>query len=173
MISCRRLEAGDVAVWRPLRQQALRDFPSAFLTSLAEEIARSDAEIAAQLSHGFSHAAFKDDTPVGIAALLPQQRMQVEHRAELAAVFVTQSAQGTGAAQALLDHLVEVAVAGGIWQLELHVANRNARARRFYERNGFVEVGQLPNATFVNGVSVSDAFMIRQLNNTPQGADRL
>lgn len=171
MITCRRLGAEDVAIWRPLRQEALRDFPSAFLTSLAEEVARSDAEVAGQLSLGCSYAAFDGDTAIGIAALLPLRRMQTSHRGEIGAFFVTQSAHGTGAANALMAHLCDVAEEAGIWQLELFVARSNVRARRFYERNGFVSVGCLPNATFIDGEPVSDDFLIRHLPNAPKTAD--
>ena len=52
MTRCRWLGRDDLAAWRALRGAALLHEPDAFLTSLAEFEARSDAEIQAQLSHG-------------------------------------------------------------------------------------------------------------------------
>lgn len=56
-------------------------------------------------------------------------------------LYLEDRARGGGAAQALLDHAIAEARADGAEELYLTVYVDNHRARRFYDRNGFVEVG--------------------------------
>ncbi|MFD6178385.1 MULTISPECIES: GNAT family N-acetyltransferase [unclassified Isoptericola] len=55
---------------------------------------------------------------------------------ELWSLYVLGEHHGTGAGQALLDAVVPPGVPAQLW-----VAEQNPRARRFYERNGFVPDG--------------------------------
>ncbi|MCA5893334.1 GNAT family N-acetyltransferase [Isoptericola sp. NEAU-Y5] len=55
---------------------------------------------------------------------------------ELWLLYVLAAHHGTGAGQALLDAVLPPGVAAQIW-----VAEHNPRARRFYERNGFLPDG--------------------------------
>jgi GNAT superfamily N-acetyltransferase len=64
--------------------------------------------------------------------------------AELERFYVTARAQGSGLAYQLMDAVVERAEAAGHDALWLLVWRQNARAKRFYERCGFVQVGHHP-----------------------------
>jgi diamine N-acetyltransferase len=70
----------------------------------------------------------------------------VEGRApiELQRFYVDGPWQGRGVAQALLEATVAEALARGAATLWLGVWERNERARRFYQRCGFVDVGSQP-----------------------------
>lgn len=173
MITCRRLSGADLAQWRPLRQEALRLFPLAFLTTLDEEMARHDAEVARQLDAGFSYGAYDGDTLIGAAALVTNTLARTRHRAMVASFYVTPAQHGTGAARVLMDHLKDVAAAQEVWQLELSVARSNPRALRFYERCGFWIAGASPNTIVVDGAPETDDLMICHLPNAPAGAARV
>ena len=62
---------------------------------------------------------------------------------ELELLFVAAGARGTGIARALLRH-DELAIAQRFAAAWLQVTNENARARRFYEREGWHDVAALP-----------------------------
>lgn len=61
---------------------------------------------------------------------------------ELRQLYLDEVAKGTGAADALLGWAIERAVAAGAGELFLSVFVDNGRARRFYERHGFVDIGR-------------------------------
>ena len=60
---------------------------------------------------------------------------------ELRQLYILQEWRGQGAAQALMDWALAEAKARGGQELYLTVYTENWRARRFYEKYGFVEVG--------------------------------
>lgn len=159
-MQARAFAAHEAEVWRTLRLEALAVFPQAFLTSLEEARATPVEAIAQRLETGNTFGVF-DGACLGIASLIPQARRQTAHRAEIGAFFVTPSAQGTGAADLLMQALLDRAAAHGCWQIELYVAEDNPRAQRFYARHGFQEVGRLPNAARVGGQMQNDIFCIR------------
>jgi len=137
MITARWARAPDAGAWRALRINALRTFPTAFLTTAAEAEARDVASYAQMLEGGHSFIAHDGDAPVGIASLIPlTHRTQTRHRAEIGAVYVAPSYHGTGAARVLLQTTEAHAKGLGIWQLELFAEVQNTRALRFYEGLG-------------------------------------
>lgn len=160
-MQARALTPDDAALWRHLRLEALRLYPQAFLTSYAEAEAKPLSEIAAALAPGNTFGVFDQDVCCGIASLIPFQRKQMAHRAEIGAFFVDPSAQGHGAADTLMRGILERAKLLGRWQTELFVAKTNARAIAFYTRHGFRKMGTLPNATIIDGKVMDDLFCTR------------
>ncbi|MBL0747616.1 GNAT family N-acetyltransferase [Nocardioides baculatus] len=63
---------------------------------------------------------------------------------EVEQVFVARAARGTDLAARLLDEAERAVAAGGHSSAWLAVVAGNARARRFYERQGWVDEGDLP-----------------------------
>jgi GNAT superfamily N-acetyltransferase len=59
---------------------------------------------------------------------------RIRHRAEVGPFFVTKVHQAKGAAQALMQGVIDEARACGIEQLELYVDAQNVRAWTFYEK---------------------------------------
>ncbi len=72
------------------------------------------------------------------------------HHDEVEQLFVAQSARGGGVADALLGHAEQV-IAAGFDVAWLAVAAGNARARRFYERNGWRDAGGFDYAAEIAG----------------------
>jgi ribosomal protein S18 acetylase RimI-like enzyme len=60
---------------------------------------------------------------------------------ELRQLYLSERAKGSGAAQVLMDWAIDSARARGAAELWLSVYIDNHRARRFYERNGFQDMG--------------------------------
>jgi GNAT superfamily N-acetyltransferase len=82
-------------------------------------------------------------TVVGFATVLPADP------ALLAAIYVRRPHLGTGLGQRLLD-----AVLGADEAATLHVFRDNARARRFYARNGFVPDGTEQEEPHFGGIEI-------------------
>lgn len=81
-----------------------------------------------------SYGDFRDST------LREGFRFVCEH-----SVYLDETAQGTGAADLLMDELESIARANGIRQVVATIDALNERSIRFHERRGFVEVGRMPN----------------------------
>ncbi len=73
-------------------------------------------------------------------------------------LYLDPAVKGTGLGQRLLEQGIAEARARGFEELYLTVWIENHRARRFYERNGFVEVGRY---AFVVGDQVDDDRILR------------
>lgn len=72
------------------------------------------------------------------------------HDDEVEQVYVSESARGTGVADALLRHAEQV-IAARYDVAWLAVVDGNARARRFYERNGWHDAGAVDYAAEITG----------------------
>lgn len=75
------------------------------------------------------------------------------HDDEAEQVFVSAEARGQGVADVLLRHAERV-IAGGYDTAWLAVATGNARARRFYEKSGWRDAGDLEYAAEIKGGSI-------------------
>ena len=98
-----------------------------------------------------------------LAALGHDRVTMVGHRwdsacIELRQLYLLDEAKGTGIALALTDWAVAEARRRGAVELWLSVFSDNPRARRFYERYGFKEVGEFK---FMVGNHADDEFLCR------------
>ncbi|WP_299613555.1 GNAT family N-acetyltransferase [uncultured Tateyamaria sp.] len=155
------LTSEDAATWKALRLDAIKTFPGAFLTTHDEAEAVPLDRTAAWLDGGQTHGVFEAGELVGAGTLGRYQRTQMRHRANLGPFFVRPEVQGRGAANALMEAMIDGARDAGIWQMELHVAETNGRAIAFYRRHGFIEAGRIPNATVLDSHHETDLLLIR------------
>ena len=93
------------------------------------------------------------DDPVIVAAVRARPTV------EISKIYVRASAHGSGIPQQLMSVAVEDAKAVGAQSVWLGVNQHNERANRFYERNGFVVVGE---RKFQVGDSLEEDF-VREL----------
>lgn len=94
--------------------------------------------------------------PIGYAKLIPLRTPAIDPAPgsmELQQLYVLSDWHGTGVADALMDWAVETARQKGASQLYLTVFDHNQRAKRFYTRHGFAEVGR---CTFQLGDRIDD-----------------
>ena len=68
-----------------------------------------------------------------------QSELQDEQALELERIYVSNDQLGKGIGQQLLDKAIETAQIAGLKYIWLGVWEHNLRARRFYDRNGFVQ----------------------------------
>lgn len=81
--------------------------------------------------------------------------------AELIRIYVLSRWHGQGLGKALFDVVLARAVESGAKRLVLSVYTKNLKARRFYERNGFVAIG--PTTFIVGKTLFEDIVMARRL----------
>lgn len=160
----RQLGTGDLAAWRAFRVEALTLSPESFLMTLAEEVARPDEALAADLEERPVLGRFEGDRLTGCIALRGMEGPDFAHRAWVGTVYVSPERRGSGDADRLMEAMADLAREAGHLQLELYVLSSNARAIRFYERHGFRVMGELPRAVYRDGAFEDDLHMVRRLD---------
>ena len=158
------MAVGDLALWRAFRLEALTSSPESFLMTLAEEEARPDEAVLADLEERPVLGRFDGDRLTGCIALRGMEGPEFAHRAWVGTVYVSPERRGRGDADRLMEAIAEVAREAGHLQLELYVLSTNARAVRFYERHGFQVAGTVPRAVYRNGAFEDDLHMVRRLD---------
>lgn len=138
-----------------------RDYPPEDLAAFLES-AMGEARYAAQLSDPAyalrvargddgSFAGFIKGGPNELP--MPEGEPPLAETWELHQLYLLPEAQGTGIADAMMDWLYAEARARGACALYLSVFVENLRAKRFYARHGFTEVGYNP---FPVGATIDD-----------------
>lgn len=153
----------DGEIFKQIRLEALRSDPAAFASRAEDWEILSLDEWSNRLTEMPVFVAFQQDEPVAIMGLMWQKPSKMVHRATLIMVYVRPSQRGTGIARKLLEQVTNHAAAHGIRQIELAVNAKNPAARRFYEREGFVEIGRIPSAFLYDGVEVDEVMMFRRI----------
>jgi len=105
-----------------------------------------------------------DGTPVGYSMLVAEDPSDADvarvvtlrPTVELSKVYLLAESHGTGASAELMRASIDVARARGAASVWLGVNQHNARANRFYEKNGFVNVGV---KHFMVGGKLEDDFV--------------
>jgi ribosomal protein S18 acetylase RimI-like enzyme len=121
----------------------------------------------------FNRTTFPENVVVAELDGRPVGWAKIEHPTELAAsghvwhvsgLAVDPSFEGRGAGHALMEALIELARERGGLRMTLRVFATNERARRLYERLGFVVEGVLRGEFMVgDGHYVDDVFMALDL----------
>ena len=136
--SVHRAVHGDEAILRKLRLEAMLDSPESFGSTYERELGRTTADWSKWLSPGATFILNQPE-PVGlVAAQIDPIDPEVVH---LMAMWVHPSIRGGGGADLLVSALRAWAEHAGLRTVRLHVIKSNARARGFYERNGFRSTG--------------------------------
>lgn len=174
----RALAADDLSALSALRLEGIRLFPHAFLLTEEEALNASDTVLERWIDSDSTFGVFHKNSLVGFAALHGQTVAMSRHRIHMGPFYVSPDAQGTGAADLLLEHLVTIAKARATTQMELWVAEANTRARAFYARHGFATKGRIPAAVIQDGEARDDLFMVCDLTvdrpvRGPDGLRRL
>jgi RimJ/RimL family protein N-acetyltransferase len=138
----RRVRPEDWPRTRSLRLEALADTPIGFLETLElaqqldDEAWQARAARGAEGDESFQVVAWDGGRPLGTCVSFVG-----DGRAWLAAVYVTPAARGRGLLGALVRRCADWARERDQPELVLEVHEDNLRARRAYEKLGFVESG--------------------------------
>ncbi len=136
----RRAAVGDEKTLRGLRLQALSDAPEAFGSTYERELARTTTDWQRWMSPGVT---FILDAPEGANGIVAGSRDTTDASVvQLMAMWVHPAIRGSGAADELVAAVLAWAESVGARLVRLDVMRANARALRFYERNGFRLTGR-------------------------------
>lgn len=142
-VAVRRLGDEEWATLRDVRLDALRDAPYAFNSTLDDECRHEEPTWRRRLGEQAWFVAFEGARHIGVAAggHLGEPDGAVR---TLRSMWVDPAHRGGGAADRLVEAVVEWASVDGASTLTLWALPAAARARSFYLRHGFVA---LPDAT--------------------------
>ncbi|PZV36697.1 GNAT family N-acetyltransferase [Mesorhizobium kowhaii] len=157
------LDPDDFEIFKRIRLEALRAAPEAFASSASDWESLPDEEWRRRLTTNPVVVSFRGEEPVGMMGLMRQQGSKMAHRATIIMVYLRDSERGGGHAVAMLNLLLDHARASGIRQVELAVSAENPAAIRFYQREGFHEIGCIPAGFLHEGREIDEIVMARRL----------
>lgn len=162
-----RLEPGAAEALREIRLEALRLHPTAFS-------ADPDVEATFTLEHWRERLEQRawfggkiDGVLCGIAAFsIDTHSKKLLHTGNLGAMYVRESARGSGLADEIVVAVLEHA-RSRVEQVTLTVEAGNRSAIKLYERHGFRVIGRIPRSIRVDGEYFDELQMYRSLGARP------
>jgi RimJ/RimL family protein N-acetyltransferase len=162
----RRLGISDLDAFRLIRLEGLENAPEAFGSTFEKESSESGQYFLDRLTRSAVFGGFAGNRLVGVAGFYSFDDTKSRHKGVLWGMYVTPEARGSGLATALVETLLEHA-SEEVEQVQLTVVTSNPRAKRFYERLGFVEYGLEEKALKYNGEYFDEVLMVKFLS--PKG----
>ncbi|MGD0679889.1 MAG: GNAT family N-acetyltransferase [Polyangiaceae bacterium] len=147
----RVLRGEDATAFRAIRLRALREDPTPFLSTYAEEANETVEQTALRLAAGSPGTevlgAFRADLLIGTLGFYRHTRTKARHRASLWGMYVAPEERRRGVAAALLEEAVgRLSALGDVKQVELNVVHTETPARQLYLAAGFDVQGSLQRA---------------------------
>jgi ribosomal protein S18 acetylase RimI-like enzyme len=141
MITIRRIQLGEAALFKKIRLESLRDAPYAFSSTYEAAIQRSAEsweEQANSTSQGADRATFlffSEKTPLGIAAIY--RLAHPTDTGEVIQVWVDPDYRGKGLAKDLIEFIIQWANENGFHKILVTIRKENPGALAFYRKCGF------------------------------------
>ena len=167
-IDIRRLVPSDVADYRRLRLEALKNEPENYGSTFEEESVKvklvSEEPIEQQSPIHVVFGAFDGDELVGIMAYFREERRKLAHRGKVTQVYVKPEYRGKGIAKRILKELIDQAFAqDGLEILSLEVVASNLAAIKVYESLGFKAFGLMEGYfKTANGYTAQQFMMLKK-----------
>lgn len=155
-VEIRELGSNDGLAYRDVRLRALREAPTAFASTHAEESAHPEAfweDLVARTADAMEATLFAVDRGDGSLAGTAFVRVAVEppHGGYVGAMWVDADLRGAGWADALLESAERFARRLGSEEVTLWVSESNPPAWRFYARHGYRPTGATePQSSGIN-----------------------
>ncbi len=161
----RRLRPDEALLYRQIRLECLKNYPSHFGSVYAEQKARPklsfELNIETQHPDKFIMGALSDDQLVGICGFSRESSVREKHRGWIIQMYVDPAHQGQGIGQSLLGATIEEAFKiPGILQIELGVYATGQAAERIYEKKGFSVFGVRKNAIRDKEIFLDEKMMV-------------
>ncbi|MGF6228512.1 GNAT superfamily N-acetyltransferase [Inquilinus ginsengisoli] len=159
----RQLGPADAAAYREIRLEGLERHPEAFGSTYEAEAALSPEEFVRRVVEVPTFAAERDGRLLGLVGLARESGVKRRHRGTLIRMYVRPEARGSGAADALVEAVLDHARSEGLDAVLLAVITEAEPARRLYERHGFKVYGVEPGALRIGDRAYDDELRIRFL----------
>ncbi len=167
----RRLGPDDAQAFQALRLRGLRDEPSAFASSWAEEHDEPLDSVARRLAlrdDGGVYGALDGASLLGVVGLQREGLRQLAHKAFVWGVYVAPEARRRGLGRALLGTALQAAAdlparPTQVRQVNLGVNAANAAALALYRGLGFVAYGLEHGYLMVDGQLHDEVLMVCRL----------
>ncbi|MBD1876013.1 GNAT family N-acetyltransferase [Nodosilinea sp. FACHB-131] len=167
----RFLNSEDVAAYRDLRLYALRESPTAFVSSYEQESQLSLADFADRLRSSHDAAsgvfgAFSDRSQlIGMLGFSREQRPKRSHVGTLWSMYVLPEFRGQKVGSSLLDRAIFYArELEGLRQIVLSTTASNVAARSLYISRGFESFGIERDALCVEGRYFDEEHLVLRLH---------
>lgn len=137
MVLVRETVMADWQALRDIRLLALRDAPSAFASTYADQVNFGQADWRQRIACGGTFLAYLPEVSASEPAGLAGGYRPAPGPVELVSMFVRPQARGRRVGEALIDAVIGWARARNAPSVHLWVTETNQPARRLYERYGF------------------------------------
>ena len=158
----RRLGTADADAFRSIRLEGLRNDPEAFGSTFERESSEPGQFFLDRLTRSAVFGGFAGDRLIGVAGFYSFEDTKSRHKGVLWGMYVTPEARGSRLATLLVETLLEHA-GKEVEQVQLTVTATNSRARRFYERMGFVQYGLEEKSLKYKGAYFDEVLMVKFL----------
>ncbi|MBV9875416.1 MAG: GNAT family N-acetyltransferase [Verrucomicrobia bacterium] len=158
----RRLGYADADAFRSIRLEGLRNDPEAFGSTFEKESREPGHFFVERLTRSAVFGGFSKDRLVGVAGFYSFEDIKSRHKGVLWGMYVTPEARGSRLATLLVEALLEHA-GNEVEQVQLTVTASNGRARRFYQRMGFVQYGLEEKSLKYKGAYFDEVLMVKFL----------
>lgn len=164
MVTLEPVTPALAATYRDTRLRALRDAPTAFVSTYAKEAAFTDDEWRARAAlwdgeRSVAYLAMDGPDACGLAG--GYFDTDDPTRASLVSMWVAPEYRVHGVGRVLVEAVIAWARQRGVRRLYLMVTSINDRAIAFYERLGFVRTGH--TEPYENDPAIDDVEMVREI----------
>jgi RimJ/RimL family protein N-acetyltransferase len=159
----RRIGSSDADAYRSIRLEGLRNDPEAFGSTFEKESSEPAQYFVDRLTRNAVFGGFAGDRLVGVTGFYSFGDTKSRHKGVLWGMYVTPEARGSGLATDLVEMLLKHA-GREVEQVQLTVTAGNLRARRFYERMGFVQYGLEEKSLKYKGAYFNEVLMVKFLD---------
>ncbi|MCW2480400.1 GNAT family N-acetyltransferase [Candidatus Symbiopectobacterium sp. NZEC135] len=161
--SIRRLRTSDGLAFKQLRLESLLNHPDAYQASWEEESQESDAWFGARIRQNVIFGAFTSEAHlIGLCCYTRPQMLKSAHKGIVWGMYVTPAYRGKGISLQLLNHTISHARSRAHILL-LSVTSSNLAAYRLYQKAGFCQYGQEPDAMKLGDIYYSERLMFLPL----------
>ena len=155
----RRLEPHDVAAYRELRLEGLKNHPDSFGASWEDEIEKPDSWWTGRLESSTVFGGWIEESALlGVAGFYVLDLAKQRHKGILWGMYVRPDARGTGLAGSLVQRVIAQA-RPLVEEIRLTVMATNTAAHRLYTAAGFEPYGLERRALKVGDDYYDDLLM--------------
>ena len=160
------LTENDTDAFIDIRLKGLKESPMAFGASFEEGIDKdlTFKNLKNRSDEYFTLGYFEKDVLVGIVGFIREQKLKKKHKSFVWGMYVDPEFRGKGIAKKLLQEVINRAKKiYGLSKIILSVTTPQTHALRFYENLGFVKYAVEKDSIRVDGKSMDEIFLSRQL----------